>query len=128
MTARIIIEAIASDQHRYPTDGDWYFDRSNGDLHIKVTGVDLMSQNTPWLFALHELFEAKKCFLDGVTEGAVDRFDMQYEKDRAEGKHPEDTEPGDDPNAPYRLQHRAAMVLEHTAALLLGIYDHGKLE
>jgi hypothetical protein len=127
MTGRIIIEAISADQHRYPTEGDWYFDRSNGDLHIKVTGVDLMSQNTPWLYALHEFFEAKKCFLDGVTEGAVDAFDIQFEKDRAEGKHPEDVEPGDDPAAPYRLQHRAAMVLEHTAALLLGIYDHGEV-
>lgn len=124
---RIIIECIPAEQQRYPTDGDWYFDKSNGDLHIKITGSDVLSEDRRFLYALHEIVEAKLCFNHGVTEGAVDFFDIKFEKDREAGLHGEDAEPGDHPHAPYRKEHRCAMLIEHMMAHFLGIDDYGEV-
>lgn len=121
---RIIIEAIAADKHRLPAyqgidgAGDWYFDPKNGDLHICVTGTDVFDQNDVFLVALHELIEAKLCACHGVTQGAVDAFDAAFESDG---------EAGDDPAAPYQKEHRAAMLIEHSVAMMLGIWDYGEV-
>lgn len=125
---RIIIEAVEYKDQRYDTLGDWYFDRANGDLIIRVTGADPLDQDEAFLIALHELVEAKLCHKHGVTEGQVDEFDFAFEADRAAGKHTEDEEPGDHPDAPYRREHRCAMLIEHMTALFLGRYDYGKVE
>lgn len=125
---RIIIEAIDHKDQRYDTSGDWYFDRSNGDLHIKVDGADVLDQDEAFLIALHELVEAKLCHKAGVTEGAVDAFDFKFEADRAAGKHSEEAEPGDHPDAPYRKEHRCAMLIEHMMAIFLGRFDYGRME
>lgn len=116
---RIIIEAISQGQQRYDTLGDWFFDKSNGDLTIRVTGADVLDQDEVFLIAFHELIEAKLCLKHGVTQGAVDAFDMAF---KGEG------EPGDDPAAPYQREHRAAMILEHAMALFLDKWDYGKVE
>lgn len=116
--SRIIIEAIDADKQRYDTLGDWYFDK-NGDLIIRVTGVDPLEQDDVFLVALHEMIEAKLCHRNGVTQGAVDAFDMQF---KADG------EPGDHPDAPYRKEHRCAMLIEHQTALMMGKFDYGVVE
>lgn len=105
--------------YRQPGCGDWYFDTSNGDLHVKVCGPDVFDHDETFLLALHELIEAKLCFNAGVTQGAVDHFDSKFEGDG---------EPGDDPKAPYQRQHRAAMLIEHQMAIFLGKWDHGSVE
>ena len=120
---RIIIEAVPPDQMRlaaYHEEGcgDWYFCPHTGDLHIKVAGVDVWDQEDVFLIALHEMIEARLCFKAGVTQGAVDSFDAAF---TGEG------EPGDDPAAPYRKQHRAAMLIEHATALFMGKWDYGSV-
>jgi hypothetical protein len=124
MPTRIIIEAVPPEQMRleaYRQDGygDWYFDPSNGDLHIKVAGTDVWDQEDMFLLALHEMIEARLCFKAGITQGAVDCFDAAFKGDG---------EPGDDPAAPYRNQHRQACMIEHLTALFLGKFDHGSVE
>lgn len=126
--SRIIIDAVKQEDQRYDTTGDWFFDPSNGDLHIRVTGGDALDEDEAFLVALHELIEVKLCQRDGITQGAVDAFDMQFEKDRAAGLHEEDAEPGDHKDAPYREQHRKAMLVEHLTAILLGRFDYGRMD
>ena len=115
---RIIIEPIPHQFQRYDTTGDWYFDAA-GDLVIKVSGVDAIDQDEVFLVALHELVEAKLCHRAGITQGAVDHFDLSWS---GEG------EPGDSPDAPYMQQHRKAMLIEHLMADFLGLCRYGSVE
>lgn len=118
---RIIIEAVPQSAMRPPYDqeangaGDWLFD-AEGNLVIRSSGTDLSDPET-FLFALHELCEAVLCFHEGVSQEEVDAFD------RAVATHGE--EPGDHPQAPYRTQHRRAMLVEHLMANFLGLTDYG---
>lgn len=120
---KIILECVQPEDmrlepYRQPGCGDWFFSTANGDLHIKVVGPDIFDHDEAFLCALHELIEAKLCFRAGVTQGAVDAFDKAFVGDG---------EPGDDPRAPYRRQHRAAMMIEHQTALFLGLWDYGEV-
>jgi hypothetical protein len=49
----------------------------------------------------HEAIEAYLAIHAGVSPEAVDEFDRAYEAKRKAG---DDSEPGDDPKAPYRKQ------------------------
>ena len=118
---RIIIEAVPPEKMRLPAYheplcGDWFFNPGNGDLHIQIAAADIWDDEEAFLIALHETIEARLCFKAGVTQGAVDTFDSQFTGDG---------EPGDDPKAPYRDQHRAAMLIEHMMAWFLGKRDYG---
>jgi hypothetical protein len=117
-SSKIIIECLTQGEMRYDTTGDWFFDK-DGNLIIQVVGGDPLDHDEAFLVALHELIEVKLCHLAGVTQGAVDAFDFAF---KGEG------EPGDDPKAPYRKQHRQAMMVEHLMALFMGKYDYGKVE
>ena len=112
---KITIETIPHDQQRYPTVGDWLFEK-NGDLVIRVSDLGDWRYNA--LVGLHELVEVLKCKNDGVTQEEVDRFDMAYEKIRPEG---DDSEPGDSPISPYRKQHCLATGIERIMAAELGV-------
>lgn len=122
---RIIIEAMPPDQmrlepYREPGCGDWHWDKE-GNLHVQIAcegDKNVWDDEFSFLIALHELVEARLCFKDQVTQGAVDAFDATF---TGEG------EPGDDPAAPYRQQHRKAMMVEHLMALLMGKFDHGEM-
>jgi hypothetical protein len=118
---RIIIEAVAQSAMRPPYDqeeaGDWLIDDS-GNLIIRIVGADLAKPET-FLFALHELVEAMMCLNEGISQQAVDAFDVAY---TGEG------EPGDDPEAAYRTQHRRAMLVEHLMANFMGLSDYGTVE
>jgi len=87
------------------------------------------------LVALHELVEVLACKHDGVSQEAVDAFDIEYEKQRAEKladtSIPEADraliaidEPGDDPNAPYVKQHCLATGIERLMAAELDVNWH----
>jgi hypothetical protein len=112
----IEVKVIPHSCQRYPTVGDWIFDRAFTKLTIYV------SQMGDWryhyLAALHEQVEAMQCYNDGVSEEAVSLFDIQYEKNRPENDF---SEPGNDPNAPYHLQHKLATSIEMQVAQALGI-------
>lgn len=112
---KIIIETIPHRKQRYPTVGDWFYDKK-GTLHIKVS--DMRYWKFEALVAIHELAEVLACKAAGVSQRSVDKFDMKYEKDRAGG---DESEPGDDRNAPYRRQHCFATGIERLLAAELGI-------
>ena len=99
-----------------------------GDLHIKSRGADVWEQEENFLVALHELIEARLYFKTGVTQGAVDSFDAKFEQERLSGWPNHDGEPDGDPDAPYRVQHRHAMLIEHMMTLFLGKTDYGTVE
>ena len=101
----ITIKIIPHADQRYPTCGDWFF---NGeDLEIRVS--KLSDWRHEMLVAVHELYEAILCEHDGVTQQTVDDFDKNFEANRPPG---DDSEPGDDPKAPYRRQHFRATNIE----------------
>ncbi len=119
---RIILEAVPQSAMRPPYNqqaegGDWFVS-PEGELTIRVIS-DAIDRPAAFLFALHELVEAMLCAKDGVSQQAVDAFDAAF---TGTG------EAGDDPNAPYRTQHRRAMLVEHLMAHFLGITDYGKVE
>jgi hypothetical protein len=112
---KIIIEPIAYKDMRYPTVDDFERDK-NGDLVIKV--VDFTDSRYFKLIASHAFVEAVLCEHDGIPTSAIDAFDFAFEKNRKDG---DESEPGDDSNAPYRRQHCAAMGFERMLAALLGV-------
>ena len=97
--------------------GDWWFTR----LSIVVHVLETMSPESQLAVAIHELVEAYLCREHGVSDKAVVAFDEQYEKERKEGKHSSADEPGDDPAAPYREEHRAATMVEKAVCEALGL-------
>ena len=102
---------IPHKQQRYETVGDWFTNKHDGTVNIRVS--ELGSWRFELLVAIHELVEAFQCMHDGVTEESVDKFDKQYVGS--------DNEPGDDVNAPYRRQHCLATGIERILASTLGV-------
>ncbi len=106
MKMKITIETIQHKQQRYPTVGDWFFS-GNGDLHIKVSDLGDWRYNA--LIAVHELVEVLICKHNGVSQGIVDDFDINFEANRKPG---DESEPGDHPNSPYQREHCIATAVE----------------
>lgn len=111
----VTIKIIPHADQRYPTVGDWTNDE-NGDLTIRVS--KLSDWRYEMLVAVHELYEATLCEHDGITQQAVDEFDKNFEAHRPDD---DDSEPGDAPKAPYRLQHFRATNIERQMADALGV-------
>ena len=105
----INIKVIEHKKHRYPTVGDWFYDK-NGGLQIRVSKMS--DPRYEQLVAFHELFEAMLCDAQGIDEQAVTDFDVAF---TGQG------EPGDDPRAPYHVQHCKATAMERLLAAELGV-------
>jgi hypothetical protein len=105
----INIKSIPKDQHRYSTCGDFWYD-PEGVLQIRVTEMDKRSM---MLVVFHEMVEQFITEDRGIREEDILKFDLEYEKNRAEG---DESEPGDDVNAPYRKEHRFAENIERMIA------------
>lgn len=114
---KIVIESIPKSQQRYDTLGDWWIER-DGSLQIRVSSddPDAPTELHQFLIALHELVEVRLCQSRGVSQQQVDDFDFAYKGDG---------EPGDEPDAPYRNEHRFAMLIEHLMANELGLRGYG---
>ena len=97
---RIEINFIDQSDQRYPTAGDWAYDGET--LILKISKMP----KEVWQHAIliHEITEALLCYRAGVSQAAVDAFDMGPGKDL--------DEPGFDERAPYRVQHAWADVCE----------------
>ena len=110
---------------RYATTGDWQI--NNGHLHVSVSEMGDWRMNV--LVGIHEAIEAVLCTANGITQQAVDKFDMAFEARR--GPLSLD-EPGDDDRAPYYRQHQIATGVERTMAAELGVswneYENANLE
>lgn len=116
---KTIIEVIPHKKQRYPTCGDWFF-KKNGDLVIRVS-KEVGSWREQYLVAVHELVEVLMCKHDGVSQKAVDKFDIKFEKERESGKHSNEAEPGDESSAPYYRQHQVASGVERILGAQLGV-------
>lgn len=93
---------------RYPTVGDWRITESGIEVDVLAT----QDPRYELLLAVHEVIEAWLCARAGITTDAVDTFDMEFVK-----IHPDpNLEPGDDPKAPYHVQHNIATEIEKILA------------
>lgn len=109
--SHISIRFIPHHEQRYDTLGDWFIEGYT--LHIRASNDQDLP---PFLIALHELVEAWLCLQRGISQEAVDAFDKAYTGNG---------EPGDEPDAPYRAEHRQAMLIEHLMANFMGLTDYG---
>lgn len=112
---KIHMKTIPHENHRYPTVGDWFIHK-NGAITIDVS--DMKNEDYAFLVAIHEAIEVWLCRKRGVSEEAVNAFDIAYEKNRPEG---DVSEPGDHPDAPYQREHIFATKIERLLAAELGI-------
>lgn len=106
-----IVRRIPHQSHRYPTVGDWLI-RPTADRvpHFEIRVSRLKNPDHDFLLAIHEMIEAYLCWRYGVTDEAVTAWDIAWK---------EDTEPGEDPRAPYYFQHTVASAIERYLALIL---------
>lgn len=119
MALSIYIKTIAHEKQRYPTVGDWFFEREGPD-NIKLV-ILISDMGNPWfeyLVAQHEQMEAMLCLRRGILEKSVSDFDIAFEEKRFEDNV---DEPGDDPAAPYYKEHQYATIAERSMALELEI-------
>jgi len=114
-----ILRVEAPAQMRYPTAGDWT--SYGGHRVAQVTAADTGDDKMNVLLLLHELVECILCHFAVIWSDAVDAFDLQFEAERAAGKHTEDEEPGNDIRAPYWQQHQYATAVEVQMAAFLGV-------
>lgn len=101
----IHIKVIPESEMRPEVNGaDWFFD-SNGDLQVRVSPMSDWRREV--LLGIHEAVEAIMCMHNGVSQAAVDAFDLEYDK-----THAFDVNAGDDPKAPYVREHCLATAIE----------------
>lgn len=77
-----------------------------------------MARKYEFLVALHELIEMSLCKFAGISFKSIDNFDKDFEQLRQPG---DESEPGDDPKAPYAKQHLLATGVEKIVAAELGV-------
>ena len=111
---KLDIQTIPHNQQRYDTCGDYFEEGDTTRFRI--------SECSDWryemLITIHEIVEYFLIKLQGISIGDIDAFDISFEKSRPEGNL---DEPGDDPKAPYFMQHQLATMIERLAALFLGV-------
>ena len=96
------------------TGADWWFD-PDGTIQIRVA-EELPDWRERAALALHELAEILMCKHDGVTVEMVDDFDAIHQENGEHGLNA-----GDEPDAPYRVQHTMATAIERVFAGHVGI-------
>lgn len=117
---KVTIETIPHSQQEYETIGDWKWTKTrNGSEDLLWIGVsELGDWRKEMAVAVHELVEALLCRQAEISTQAVDQFDLNYENARTVS---DDSEPGDDPTAPYRDQHCYATAVERMLIPLFGL-------
>lgn len=126
-----VFARIISIPHRwqdYDTLGNWLL-AETGEIAVFVSaddGKSPISDGQQMLTALHELVEVLLCRARGITQAMVDDFDIRG----AGSEYCNETgiEPGDHPEAPYRREHRFAMIVEHLLAHEMGLVGYGEIK
>lgn len=108
---KIVVDVIPHKRQRYNTCGDYY--KKNGELHIRISK---MNSKHEFLVLIHELIEFFLIDQKGISIKSIDDFDMLYEETKTD-----DSEPGNDPNAPYFSEHQFATLIEKLLAEKLGV-------
>lgn len=115
---RILIQTIPHDQQRYETLGDYWQDE-DGTYQVRVS--EMPDWRYEILIVIHELAEFFSCLHAEIKEPDIKAFDELFEAERLAGLWT-DEEPGNDPRAPYRLQHQfSERMIERPLADMLGV-------
>lgn len=112
----IHIKTLPDTKQRYDTVGDY---QTNADGQRQITISDMPDPRYEFLIAIHEMVESYLCQLRGVNEQEIDEFDIAYEESRTAGETT--SEPGNDPSAPYHLEHLFATKIEKMIAEEMGV-------
>jgi hypothetical protein len=115
----ICVKVIEHKYQRYPTVGDWIYNKDNGRLTIWISKMS--DWRYEYLVAFHEQIEATLCIQRGIEEKDVTKFDLWYESQRAAGASDCQFEPGDHKDAPYKKEHFVATNIERQMAVELGV-------
>jgi hypothetical protein len=113
------IKTISYRDQRYETCGDYWYDASDGILRFRIN--DMGNEDFEFLVSIHEQIEEHLTRRRGLKEPDIMAFDVMWEKEREDGKHRDDEEPGHDPRAPYRNEHVLAENVERLLAGHMGI-------
>lgn len=109
---RYEVQVIPHDKQPYNTIADWRFNEDYSVCYINVSDMgDEVYHNA---LALHEETEVMLLLQRMSPAEAikrVDYFDIAFEEARPAGDS-FDTEPGDDPHAPYHIEHGFATSVE----------------
>ena len=119
---RIIIDFVPHQQQRYNTPGDYFYDKNfdNGEL-LKVVISKLDDPYLEELVAIHEMIEEMLTRKFGITEQQIMDFDLKYEKEREQGLHEPEDEPGFDKDSPYWKWHQVSTSIEMLLCALLDV-------
>ncbi len=117
MSLNITINTIPHEKQAYNTLGN--YGTTQGKEWFQIS--DMGDWKMEFLVAIHELIEAALCKHRGIKIGEIDRFDIQFERDRDHGAHGQEDEPGDDYEAPYRNEHLFACGIEQLLCSEFGI-------
>ena len=118
MLKEICIKIIPHESQKYPTVGDYWYDKE-GVLQVRVS--DMQNDMYHKMIIIHELVEEAITNHLGITEQQITDFDLYYEERRKQGFVPEFSEPGFDRNAPYRLAHTFATGVEMGISAMTGV-------
>ncbi len=112
------IMTIPHGEQRYDTVGD-YWDEEDHETQFRIS--QMQNDDHEFLVAVHELIEYYLVKKRGIKIEDIDAFDIKFEKERAEGMHGPDDEPGFAPDAPYLREHTFATKFERMVADELGV-------
>ena len=120
-----VLATIPEKWHPYDTAGNW----SLCEDAILCFASDCYPEESVLAILLHELVEAVLSKKAGISEKKICDFDTSYEAKRSQGHYPDDAEPGDHPDSPYRLPHQAATFVERAvcSALEISWADHERI-
>lgn len=125
--SNINYKSIDNNKQRYPTVGDYFKSKNGWDFRVSKMKADY-----EFLVFIHELTEWYLTQKRGISEPSITKFDVMFEKEREEGKHSIDKEPGFDKRAPYLKEHTFATKIEKLLAKELGVnwseYDRTVME
>ena len=113
----INLKSIPHKEHRYETVGDYF--KLFGNWEFRVSKMS--NPDYEFLVIFHELIEWYLTQKRGITEKDIKKFDIQYEKEREQGLHSQEDEPGFDKKAPYVKEHTFATKIEKLMAKELGV-------
>ena len=112
----IQIKTIPNLDQKYSTVGDYYW--QDGDIQVRVS--DMQNAVYEMAVVIHELTEIQWCLENNVTLEASTIFDIQFERERTQGLHKQNDEPGDDSRCPYWQGHQIATIVEKKFIKLMG--------
>lgn len=114
----IKIKFVPREQIRNRDFGD-YRHFENGDSEILVAETGNPDYN--FLVQIHEAIEMYISLRDGLPEEEINLFDKKFVKEQEQGLRPENQEPGNAKDSPYRKYHRLAENIERQLAFYLGV-------